>query len=252
MLDELLLLSGNDIPFTEAALTIHSPSLKEIGYIGGDSFFIGCQWLTFSKEKLTAQDKNRLGNLTNFELLMSIMQDKSPVIQRNKTCMELVLLLLFPEYNVSFLPTGIGLIKDEKIVVIDKSKFDTFQEILKDMFGLRQIFGEKFQYNPGNAKAEALAKQFEKYHQKLAKLKKQGQQGQNVTILSRYISILAVGEHKDINLLLKYSVYQLLDQFQRFRLKEQSDLYIQAKMAGAKDLKEVENWMKDIHSNSQE
>ena len=42
MMDELLLLSGNDIPFTEAALTIHSPILKEIGYIGEDSFWIGC------------------------------------------------------------------------------------------------------------------------------------------------------------------------------------------------------------------
>jgi hypothetical protein len=27
------------------------------------------------------------------------------------------------------------------------------------------------------------------------------------------------------------------------------DIYIQAKMAGAKDLKEVEDWMKDIHSS---
>jgi hypothetical protein len=26
------------------------------------------------------------------------------------------------------------------------------------------------------------------------------------------------------------------------------DIYLQAKMAGAKDLKEVEDWMKDIHS----
>ena len=26
------------------------------------------------------------------------------------------------------------------------------------------------------------------------------------------------------------------------------DIYVQAKMAGAKDLEEVDNWMKDIHS----
>jgi hypothetical protein len=34
-------------------------------------------------------------------------------------------------------------------------------------------------------------------------------------------------------------------------LKQESDIYVQAKMAGAKDLKEVENWMKDIHSDSE-
>lgn len=250
MLNQLLLLSGNDIPFTEASLTIHTPTVKQIGYIGEDTFFIGCQWLTFSKENLTTQDKNRLSNLTNFELLMSIMQEQNPIIQRNKTCMELVLLLLFPDYGVNLSKLGVGLIKDEKVVMIDKTKFDSFQEILRDMFNLREIFKNSISYNPANKRAQILAQQFRRYHQKLAKMKNNGQQGQNISILSRYISILAVGEHKDINLLLEYSVYQLFDQFQRFRLKEQSDLYIQAKMAGAKDLKEVESWMKDIHSDS--
>ena len=43
-------------------------------------------------------------------------------------------------------------------------------------------------------------------------------------------------------------VYQLFDEYQRFELKMQSDWYLQARLAGAKDLKEVEDWMKDIHS----
>jgi len=30
----------------------------------------------------------------------------------------------------------------------------------------------------------------------------------------------------------------------------ENDIYIQAKMAGAKDLKEADNWMKDIYSNT--
>ena len=34
-----------------------------------------------------------------------------------------------------------------------------------------------------------------------------------------------------------------------YELKVQSDWYLQARLAGAKDLKEVEDWMKDIHSN---
>jgi len=33
IMDELLLLSGNDISFPEAQLTIHQPRLKEIAYI---------------------------------------------------------------------------------------------------------------------------------------------------------------------------------------------------------------------------
>ena len=42
-MNELLLLSGSDIPFPEARVTIHQPTLKEIGYIGEKTFFIGTQ-----------------------------------------------------------------------------------------------------------------------------------------------------------------------------------------------------------------
>ena len=68
-----------------------------------------------------------------------------------------------------------------------------------------------------------------------------------MAILSRYVSILAVGEQKNINDLMNYTVYQLFDEFDRFELKEQFDLYIRAQLAGARDLKEVDNWKKDIH-----
>ena len=33
----------------------------------------------------------------------------------------------------------------------------------------------------------------------------------------------------------------------RYQLKEGYDIYIKAKMAGAQDLKEPEDWMKEIH-----
>lgn len=40
MLNNLLLLSGNDIPFVSAQIAIHQPTIKEIGYIGEQSFFL--------------------------------------------------------------------------------------------------------------------------------------------------------------------------------------------------------------------
>ena len=60
------------------------------------------------------------------------------------------------------------------------------------------------------------------------------------------MSILAIGLQKDMNQLLQYSVYQLFEEFHRFRMKQSFDMYVQAKMAGARDLEEVENWMIDI------
>ena len=51
---------------------------------------------------------------------------------------------------------------------------------------------------------------------------------------------------KSLNELMQYTVYQLYDEFQRFQLKVQWDAYIQARMAGAQDLEEVDNWMIDL------
>ena len=59
-------------------------------------------------------------------------------------------------------------------------------------------------------------------------------------------SILSIGVQKDLNTLMQYTPYQLYNEFQRFQLKVQWDAYIQAKMAGAKDLDEVDNWMIDL------
>lgn len=248
MLNELLLLSKNDIPFQQAEVVIHQPTIKQIGYIGQDSFYTGCGLLNFSKQDYSLQGNNNLENKSNFDILMSILQDKNPLSQQKKVCLEMLLVLIFPEYTVRILPKSIGLIKEDKVYSINNKNFDTFQEIIKDMFRLREVFKTARQYNPGNARAERLAQQFRRYHQKLAKIKNRSGEGQNVTILSRYLSILAVGENKNINDLLDYSVYQLFDEFERYKLKYQFDAYRQMKIAGAKDLKEPKNWMEDLHS----
>jgi hypothetical protein len=67
-----------------------------------------------------------------------------------------------------------------------------------------------------------------------------------IAILSHYVSILAIGCQLSLNDLMDYTVYQLYDEFQRYQLKVQWDAYVQAKMAGAKNLDDVDNWMIDL------
>ena len=50
MLNDLLLLSKNPILFEEARVMIYNPTIREIGMIGEDSFYTGCELLTFSKD----------------------------------------------------------------------------------------------------------------------------------------------------------------------------------------------------------
>ena len=100
MNNELLLLSGNDIPFPEAQITIHQPTLHEIAYIGEECFYTGCEFLRFSKDRLDNEDKIHLENYTNFDVLMSIMKEQNVTILKNKTCVLMVLSLIFPLYNI--------------------------------------------------------------------------------------------------------------------------------------------------------
>lgn len=249
-IDKLTLTTKNDIPFPEAQITIHQPTIKEIGLIGEDTFFLGCQLLTISKDQVQNMDSQ---DISNFDIFMNIIQDKNPVSQKSKICAQEVLLLLFPKYRIQFMPRSIVFIqsakkKDEKpkIHQIDASTFDEFRDCIKQIFDLKELFSESRQYNidENDARSRYLKNKFEKRHKKLAKIK--DDEGQKDSIFSRYISILAVGQKKSINTLTDYSVYQLMRQFKRFTAKQEFDIYIDAKLAGASDLKEVQNWMGDL------
>lgn len=250
-LDSFVLGTKIDIPFQEAGLIIHNPTITEIAYIGEKDFFRGCEYLIFSKQNLTEQDKNNLQQVSNFEILMTILKDKSAMVESVKESIEKVLFLLFPDYKVGFLPMSIMLSKKTQdgleTHLIDKDNFESFKDIVSKMFCLKYIHGDdpKHKYNPGGPQARALVKKFEERAKMLAKLKRQPGE-EEVSLFYFYISILSVGLGKDRNLLLQYTVYQLIDQFRRFMAKDNYDLYIKLKIAGAKDLDEVKNWKESL------
>ena len=247
MLNELLLLSGNDIPIEEANLVLHQPTLKEIALIGEDKFFSGCEFLRFTKEKLNSEDRNRLENISNFNIIMSIMREKNPNVQKQVACAMMVLSLLFPTYSIqiNYNNMSIDLSQEEMVFSLNESNYDAFVKVLNEILSLEG--GEGTDYNPSGDMARQIADKLRDRQAKLAMAK--GNDNQKIAILSRYVSILAVGENKDMNSLLNYTVYQLFDEFKRYQLKLNWDIHLKAQMAGAKDLQEVDDWMEDIHSN---
>ena len=247
MKNELLLLSGADIPFIEGTATIHQPTIYEISLIGEDCLFTGCELLRFSKDILTDEDKTRLFNLTDFNILMSIMNDKSGSMIHNISCAKQVLDLLFPFYAIEFTNDAIEL-RDPNVYTlcgqINNTNFLAFKDIIEQMFCLKKSATQE--YNVQGELAKKIAEKFKKRKQQLAEL---SSSSKNPAIFSRYISILTVGEHKDINSLMKYTVYQLFDEFQRYELKEAYDVFFKLKIAGAKDLQDPEDWKKDLHGS---
>ena len=243
MLNDLLLLSGNDIPFPQAQVTIHQPTIKEVAYIGEEAFFIGCNLLNFSKNILTEEDKINLGDKTNFDILIAILREQNAVMQKNRNCVLMVLALMFPDYGIT-IKDNIILKKEDQECSINNDNFEDFKQILNKMFDMKKE-DSMSDFNPSGDLAKKIADKLKKRHQQLSA---KNNQTDKIDILSRYISILSAAQQIDINSLLKYTVYQLYDAFKRYELKYGYDMYVQAKMAGAKDLKEVEDWMQDIHS----
>ena len=70
-----------------------------------------------------------------------------------------------------------------------------------------------------------------------------------MSLFGKYLDILAVGERKDKNVLSQYSVYQLIEEFKRFQLKEAFDYTYKAKLAGATKVKDPKDWMTDVFIN---
>lgn len=243
-MDELLLLSGNDIPYNSAQVIIHQPTLKEIAMIGEEAFFTACELLNFSKEMLSDEDKNNLKDINDFDILIAILEEQNAVMQKNRNCVLMLLTLIFPNYKVSLEDKEIKLVKDNEIYSINKNNYEEFRSIIKKIFDYKQ--NSVADFNPSGDLSKKIADKLKKRHEKLAK--KNNQSIKKIDVLSRCISVLAVGESKDMNSLLDLTVYQLFDEFKRFGLKESYDLYIKAKLAGAQDLKEVEDWKEDIHS----
>ena len=243
MNNELLLLSKNDIPFIEAQVNIHQPTISEISLIGEENFFSACQLINFNKYELLGKDKNGLEDKSDFEIFMSIMRSKEKMQCRNSVLM--LFALLFPSFQIKLTDDEIILVSPETSARINKMNYDIFKDIVIAMFGLNDSDGPTMVYNPADARAAKIAEKLERARSKRSQ--KTGELNK-VAIFSRYISILSVGEQKDMNDFLQYTVFQLRDEFKRYQKKQTFDINLQAKMAGAKNLDEVDNWMDDIHS----
>lgn len=248
MIDPFILNSKIDIPFVGAQVAVHQPSLEEIAYIGGqDVLFPGCELLRISKDILNENDKVDLDKITNFDILMQIISMPSPELKKPIENAKTVFELLFPHFEIEWKPPfEITLDKDDIKTSINRNNYDELRQIISEIFCLNKN-EESDNFNPSGELSRRIAEKLKERHKRLAKIRGNSEKS---SIFDRYMSILAVGLQKNKNELIKYSVYQLFDEFERYQAKVAYDIYVQAKMAGAKDIENVDNWMKDLHQSS--
>lgn len=239
----LALMTGSDIPIPECQMTIHQPSLKEIGMIGENDFFTGSQCLGIYKSMFVTEDKTALENVSNFQIFMTVMKDKESVDKKRSVLQ--VLTLFFPTYDkVLFTPQSLlfqASNGDNKI--IDDTNFDALQDVVRSITCSKSGPMDQQAFNPANEKAREIAEKLMRGRQRVA-----AQNGSaNTSIFSLYLSTLTIGLHIPLTELVNCTMFQLYDLMERYSLYMNWDLDVRTRLAGGKPDSQPENWMKNIH-----
>lgn len=237
----LALMCGTDIPVPECQLVIHQPRIKEIALIGENDFFSGIQCLCVSKT-MFSQDESLLQNTNNFQIFMTIMQEKEAVEKKN--AVQQLFTILFPKHRVMITPRSIVLLDDQGSITIDENNFEFLQEKLSQICCLQSGHNDSQTYNPAGSKAQEIANKIMQGRQKIAAEKG----GNKTSIFSQYLSILTVGLHSmSLQDLMDLTVFQLYDLIERYSLYMNWDIDVRTRLAGGKPDTQPDNWMKDIH-----
>lgn len=236
----LALLTGIDIPVPECQLTIHPPSIKEIALIGDKDFFIGVQCLCLYKS-MFVEDKTGLSNVNNFQIFMMIMREKEA--KDKKEAVKKVLMLLFPEYKILFTPNSLLLQKDSETVMIDANNFELLQEVLRQVFCMKNAPMDQTAFNPQGEKAREIAQKLQRGRDRIAVERN----NQNSSVFTQYISTLSVGLRLPLQSMIELTMFQLYDLLERYMLWVNWDLDVRTRLAGGKPDDKPDNWMKNIH-----
>lgn len=180
---------------------------------------------------------------------MSIINSPNIQVQKESNSVKMLLSLLFPTSELIFLEDRI-LIKGNNTEsgFLDKNNYDVFKQIISKMFCLDFNKNSQEEFNPKGDMARNIAKKILEGRKIAAAAKGKKISEDDLCIIERYLSIVAVANKKDKNDLSNYTVFQLFDEYERCSLFKEYEQNISIRLAGGgKDLKEPPNWMDNIH-----
>ena len=236
----LALMTGVNIPIEKCQLIIHQPSVEEISYLGEEDFFIGVQTLCISKN-MVIEDKNVLNQVSNFQVFMTVMNDKSTIDKRQKVESVLQLMGLG---KAAFTPRSLILTDyNNNSHVIDESNFDALQDAIKLITCAKDGPMDQQAFNPADDRAREIAEKLMRGRARVA-----AQKGSSAgSAFSRYLSVLSIVLNTTPLSLQKMTMFQLYDLMERYALWVNWDLDIRTRLAGGKPDSHPDDWMKNIH-----
>lgn len=237
----LALMAGTDIPVPECQAILHQPTIKEIAFIGNEDFFIGVQTLCLHKS-MFIEDKKVLEEINNFQIFMTVMNDKECADKKRDVIQ--ILTLLFPGAQILFTPRSLVINSlPSGSITIDATNFEPLQEALRLIFCSKNGPMDQQAFNPADDKAREIAQKLMRGRQRVAAQKGES----NSCVFTQYISILTVALRIPPQELLNCTMYQLYDLMERYSLYNAWDLDVRVRLAGGKPDSQPDNWMKNIH-----
>ena len=240
--NNLALMTGIDFPIPECQLIVHQPTIKEISFLGEEQFFVGIQTVCLYKSMfVNSEDKDVLDNVTNFQIFMTIVNNKET--RDKKIVVEDLFQLLFPKYKLMFTPQSIIFQDESGVHIVDNNNFEYLQNAIRKIVCAQTGPMDQQAFNPADAKAKEIADKLMRGRQRVA-----AQNAQNRgSIFSQYLSSLSIGAGFDLLALINLTMYQLYDLVERYSLYMNWDLDIRIRLAGGSPDSPAEDWMKNIH-----
>lgn len=239
--NRLALMTGTDIPIPECQLIIKQPRIKDISFLGETDFFIGVQTLSINKSMVVVEDKSVLDQINNFQVFMTVINEKEMQDKRKKV--EAVF-QLFGLGKPSYTPQSLILTdNNNETHLIDANNFDYLQNAIKLITCAQNGPMDQQAFNPSDDAARKIAEKLMRGRQRVA-----AQKGSSTSsAFSRYLSVLTVGLHIPLQQLAECTMFQLYDLMERYVLHINWDLDIRTRLAGGKPDSHPDDWMKNIH-----
>lgn len=242
-----LYLSGAQVPIKQCGLYITPPTIKQICQFGEDDFLVGIKIMSADRAVINKlkEKQPELKEVENFQLILVLFNSEEQLKQQAVNFLEFIC----PDYKIEITKNSINFRQGDDDIVkgqINPFTFEYFSNILKELFWPPSK--AEAEYNPANEKAEEIARKLEKGRE-LAK-KDKGEPSEKSSLYGTYISALSVGMCLDINVLFRYTPFQLYDVFNRYIKKSQYDLYMRVKttpMMSVDDMDEPEYWMSNMY-----
>ena len=242
-----LYLSGAQVPIEGCGVFITPPTIKAVAQFGENDFLLAVRAMSVDRAFIgpIKDSTPQFENVPDFQILLTVVNSDEKLLD----VINRFLTVVFPNYFVEVKQNMICFKENEEDKamkgMINQFNCENFCATIKELFWPPQKNDKEF--NPANAKAEEIARKIEAGRRKTAS---DALGGENSSLFGLYASVISIGLAVDINVIYRYTPFQLFDAFTRYMKKSEYDLFMKIKttpMMSTEGVEEPDHWATNIY-----